>query len=128
MPANTARLALPYPTPADTVDVPRDVQALAAKLDTITGIAPPIVTTLPATPVEGQEVYYAASPTVYWHLRYTGTVWMFLGGPPLFSSAGGVANGVGTANSDTYAEWANGPHLTLKLPGIYIVDSSAVKV
>jgi hypothetical protein len=37
MTANTPILALPYPLPADTVDVPRDVQALATKLD---GIVP----------------------------------------------------------------------------------------
>src|SRR5436190_20897897 len=30
----TANLALPYPEATDTVDVPRDIQALAAKLDT----------------------------------------------------------------------------------------------
>lgn len=39
MPASTSRFALPYPTPDDTVDVPRDVQALATKLDTL-GFAP----------------------------------------------------------------------------------------
>jgi hypothetical protein len=35
MPAATSRLALPYPIPDDSVDVPRDVQALATKLDGI---------------------------------------------------------------------------------------------
>jgi microcystin-dependent protein len=33
MPGTTPRLQLPYPTPDDTVDVPRDVKALADKLD-----------------------------------------------------------------------------------------------
>lgn len=33
--ANTPVLGLPYPTPDDTVDVPRDVQALAQALDTL---------------------------------------------------------------------------------------------
>src|SRR4051794_13713747 len=37
MPGTTTRLALPYPTPDDTVDVPRDVQALAQKLDPLVG-------------------------------------------------------------------------------------------
>jgi hypothetical protein len=36
MTLTTARLALPYPEPNDTVDVPRDVQALAVKLDAVT--------------------------------------------------------------------------------------------
>ena len=39
MPGTTPNLQLPYPTPDDTVDVPRDVRALAEKLDPL-GIAP----------------------------------------------------------------------------------------
>ena len=39
MPATTIKLQLPYPIPADTVDVPRDVQALAEKLDNTIGAA-----------------------------------------------------------------------------------------
>jgi hypothetical protein len=35
MPAATPRLALPYPTPDDQVDVPRDVEALAEALEAI---------------------------------------------------------------------------------------------
>jgi hypothetical protein len=92
MPASTARLALPYPIPDDTVDVPRDVQALATKLDAITGITPAIVTTLPASPVEGQECVWAPVITrknggsllsdAYWRMRYIGGRWRFLGGAP----------------------------------------------
>jgi hypothetical protein len=37
MALSTPRLALPYPVPDDTVDVPRDIQALAVRLDTVTG-------------------------------------------------------------------------------------------
>jgi hypothetical protein len=92
MPANTPNLALPYPVPADAVDVPRDMQALATKLDGISALVPPVVTSLPGSPVDGQEVYYkvAFNPPDYvtWHLRYEsssplGEKWMFLGGPPL---------------------------------------------
>lgn len=36
MPANTPNLVLPYPLETDTPDVPRDVQALATKLDSLT--------------------------------------------------------------------------------------------
>jgi hypothetical protein len=39
MPATTSVLALPYPLPADTVDVPRDVQALADRTDLVLGNA-----------------------------------------------------------------------------------------
>jgi microcystin-dependent protein len=35
MPTTTPRLALPYPTPDDTADVPRDIQALANALDSL---------------------------------------------------------------------------------------------
>ena len=35
MPGTTTRLALPYPVPDDTTDVPRDVKALAEKLDQV---------------------------------------------------------------------------------------------
>jgi hypothetical protein len=41
MPAATSRLLLPYPIPDDSVDVPRDVQALAVKLDGIPDIGVP---------------------------------------------------------------------------------------
>ena len=49
-----------------------------------------LVTSLPATPTDGQEVYYLADAAngVIWHLRYraaaTGAFkWEFVGGPPL---------------------------------------------
>ena len=38
MPATTTRLALPYATPDDTSDVPRDIKALAEKLDQVIAI------------------------------------------------------------------------------------------
>jgi hypothetical protein len=41
MPASTSRLLLPYPIPDDSVDVPRDVQALATKLDGIPDLGVP---------------------------------------------------------------------------------------
>jgi len=55
---------------------------------------PSYVTTLPATPVDGQEVILVDSitaPTYTWHLRYNASStytwkWEFLGGNPYFSS------------------------------------------
>ena len=41
MPGSTPRLILPYPVPDDTVDVPRDVKALADKLDGISDLGVP---------------------------------------------------------------------------------------
>jgi microcystin-dependent protein len=39
MPTNTPRLSLPYPTPDETVDVPRDIAALASAVDAL-GVVP----------------------------------------------------------------------------------------
>lgn len=92
MPATTPRLALPYPVPDDSVDVPRDVLALATKLDGITGITPVVVATLPAAPVEGQECVWSpvmtpkntgvTYSTPYWRMRYVSGRWRYLGGTP----------------------------------------------
>ena len=41
MPANTPDSRLPYPIPDDTVDVPRDIKALADTLDAISSLRPP---------------------------------------------------------------------------------------
>jgi hypothetical protein len=51
----------------------------------------PVVTSLPGSPVDGQEVYYLADDAngIVWHLRYraAGTTykWEFLGGPPMYA-------------------------------------------
>lgn len=119
MPANTPIRALPYPVAADTADVPRDLRALAEKLDT--GI--PLVTSLPVAPVDGQEVYYTANAggAVLWHLRYraanpTAYKWEFLGGPVLAAEVG--AREVSSAL--TYGNLATpGPQIALPLGGVY---------
>lgn len=74
MALNTARLLLPYPVPGDTVDVPRDVKALADRLDALTALKPSVVTALPVVPVDGDEVYLAVGPggaPPFWHLRFS---------------------------------------------------------
>jgi hypothetical protein len=130
MPAATSRLALPYPIPDDSVDVPRDVQALAAKLDPIKNLGVPLVTVLPATAVEGDEVYFDANPGqgVIWHLRYDASIgdgnkWEFLGGPPIQADV--VAPS--TTNSTTYADLAAGPGPSVVAPlkGVYNIDHGA---
>jgi hypothetical protein len=88
MPASTPRLVLPYPIPDDTVDVPRDIQALATRLDNLVGKAVPMVTSLPAGPAEGDEIYLRFTPTItpaqapsemVWHLRCTNGWWLPVG-------------------------------------------------
>ncbi|MBI1952165.1 hypothetical protein HYS42_00380, partial [Candidatus Saccharibacteria bacterium] len=66
------------------------------------------VTTLPASPVDGQEVYYQADATngVVWHLRYNSSEatykWEYLGGASLYNTAGNTSipgTGVETATA-----------------------------
>lgn len=129
MPSTTPVLALPYPVPADTVDVPRDVKALADKLDTISALRPPVVSVLPGAPVDGQEIYYLADPTggVIWHLRYRSASasaykWECIGGSPLVSE---VATSQSTA-STAYAELTTaGPAVGIPLAGDYLVTTEA---
>lgn len=95
----TPNQQLPYPDLNDTANVPRDIQALATKLDGFSGLtyaSPPVVTTLPASPIEGQECIY--HPTVapkngatmtgdpYWCLRRISGVWRFMGGTPFVAA------------------------------------------
>ena len=78
-------------------------------------------TTLPASPVNGQEFYYEADAAngVVWHLRYDSSLrsgsgaWAFLGGSPLYikDTAGGSAGDSAVHNT--------GATLTLALSGLY---------
>lgn len=84
--------------------------------------APTYETSLPGSPTDGQEIYYAANATngVIWHLRYrtAASKWEFLGGPPLFAS---VATSQATT-STSYTDLATaGPAITLPLAGDYDV-------
>jgi len=95
--------------------------------------APALVSTLPASPVDGQEIHYLADATngVIWHLRYrvaaTGSYkWEFVGGPPLTA-------GLGNHNLPGFLDFAagnifpasgangNNPTITIPLAGDYIL-------
>lgn len=127
MPSTTANFALPYPVPADTVDVPRDVQALAAKLDTLALARPAVVTALPGSPADGQEVYFQADATngIYWHLRYrSGSAsaykWEFVGGAPLAVESLAISTVVG-AVPNIWGVQTTQLNVTLPLAGDYDV-------
>lgn len=107
---------------------------------------PALVTALPGSPVDGQEVYYQ-SPTKYtdnptantsmqtagnvWHLRYRAAAsgsykWEFVGGSPLIAS---IETSV--AQSSNAAGWVDlpssaGPTITLPLGGDYEAYGVAV--
>jgi len=84
----------------------------------------PRVTTLPASPKEGDEVFFVADNGVLWHLRFhvpqapITYKWEFVGGAAVSKL---ITTAEGTA-STTYADLTTvGPDLTLLLPGIYDV-------
>jgi len=127
MGSTTPVLALPYPTPDDTVDVPRDVQALAAKLDGMSSLRPPLVSALPGSPVDGQEIYYLADAAngIIWHLRYRAaspnpTKWEYIGGQALSSAIGAG----GATNSNT-PQTSGQASLTVPLTGGYDFEIAA---
>lgn len=86
---------------------------------------PTYVTSLPGTPVDGQEVYYRIADGVVWHLRYKAAIgdgykWEFIGGAHL-KSVGNYSNAFASAGS-----WQDGAQgafsLTAPRPGIYDVE------
>src|SRR5262245_14701541 len=91
------------------------------------GGSPPLVTALPATAVDGQEVILVDSltaPTYNWRFRYVAAKatnkWVFVGGPPLYAEVA-TPETLGTIN--TYLDLATvGPTVTVPVVGDYIVD------
>lgn len=94
---------------------------------------PPVVTTLPGSPADGDEVYYKFTPTaaptttvpLFWHLRFdsTTTHWYPVGGAsPLYAQ---VLTSQ-TFTTGTFGDLATvGPSLTVPLLGDYIVEHGA---
>jgi len=88
-----------------------------------TGFARPIVTSLPGSPVDGQECLYLADATngVLWHFVYraASSAWLFAGGSSLFSKVATQEN----HSSTTYAALTTaGPSITVPLAGDYLVE------
>jgi hypothetical protein len=94
MAGSTATLALPYPVAADSADVPRDIKALADKLEAsvlVPGIK--LVTVLPGSPVDGQQVIFRPVEGQAWHCIYNADSpnaqkWEVCGGTSLFYASG----------------------------------------
>lgn len=92
---------------------------------------PTYETSLPSSPIDGQEIYYAANPTdgVIWHLRYrsgssSSYKWEFVGGPPLHTSIATQAqsNSVTTGTFSSLGGAAGSAiNLTVPLIGTYVV-------
>lgn len=129
--ATTPKYALPYPGLSDTADVPRDIQALADRLDLVIG--PPLVAALPGSPVDGQEIVYQntamAADGVAWPLRYRAAAagsfkWEFVGGADWIKTVDPTQAhpGPGSAWGDLATV---GPEITLPLAGDYLVRFGA---
>ena len=91
-------------------------------------LGPTYETSLPGSPVDGQEIYYAADTTngVIWHLRYRsagGTYkWEFIGGSALTS----YIDTNQTTSSSTYGDLATaGPSITVPVNGEYEITYQA---
>ena len=82
-----------------------------------------IVTSLPGSPADGDEVYLklgSGDTAILWHMKYDSSItdsykWRYLGGPPLFSYTATSEN----RNSGTYAVLSSLPSVTLPGIGVY---------
>jgi hypothetical protein len=90
---------------------------------------PALVSSLPAGPVDGQEIYYQADAAngIVWHLRYRAASassfkWEYIGGTPLTARV----NAQETRTVTTYGDLTTvGPSITAPLAGDYLLSYSA---
>lgn len=89
-----------------------------------------VVSSLPSSPYNGQEIYYLADDSngIVWHLKYRSTSassykWEFLGGDPLYDYVASAGSGLISTSYTTYSP--SGPVVTSPLAGDYIVDMAA---
>lgn len=110
---------------------PRDDELLWIDTDAAGPVAAggPLVTSLPAQPVDGQECYYVADATngVVWHLIYRAAdpssyKWQFVGGSALRGLVEGEQSFANTSYIDAPTP---GPSVTVVLAGQYDVDWGA---
>jgi hypothetical protein len=94
-----------------------------------TQFAQATVSSLPGSPVDGQECFYVADATAgaVWHLKYRAASgssykWEFVGGSPLFAE---VTTDESTTSATYAALTTAGPSITLPLAGDYRVAIGA---
>lgn len=92
-----------------------------------TGVMPPLVTSLPSNPVDGQEIRFVADASlgVVWTLRYRASAnthkWEFIGGSPMYAESG-----MGSVTGTSSTSYQNvGPSLTFPLAGDYQLSYGA---
>jgi hypothetical protein len=109
----------------------RDAGGAAPTWSAVTPVAPGplLVTSLPVTPVDGQECYFVADATarILWHLRYNASgstyKWEFLGGSRMEAEALGSET---VAGDGAYHDTTTIVRLTAPLAGIYDVTGLAL--
>ena len=127
----TPTYLLPYPAAGDPADVPTDMQELADRLETVLPtVGATLVTALPGSPTDGQEVILVDSltaPTYSWRLRYSSGIsdaskWLFVGGIPATVL---VATAESTSTTASFVDLATvGPAFTVPRAGIYLVEAT----
>jgi len=109
---------LPYPQLSDTPDVPRDMQALATRLDLVGPIGRGAA--LPAAPIDGQVFEWVIDDAqgIQWLMRYNAAAptykWEYVGGPAKQERSDAEAGG-GTIPAFT----ASGPPITIPKSGLW---------
>jgi hypothetical protein len=136
MPATTPRNAYPYPVAADPADVPKDIKALADRLDLL---SPASAAALPGSPVDGEEVTIVADPAtgIAWRFKYRAaststSKWEFVGGSAIAkgqdAQQGPIAWTAGNVNTWVDSPTVTGPQVIVPLAGDYMVEHSAAIV
>lgn len=96
-------------------------------------LGPTYETSLPGSPVDGQEIYYAADATngVIWHLRYrsgssSSYKWEFVGGASM-STHPSPATQIGPVSltANTWGDISTAINITAPLEGDYLVAASS---
>ena len=123
----TPRLGLPVPGDAGPADYVTDTGAICDRLDIVVGR--PLVSVLPDSPADGQEVYFLADAAngIVWHLRYRAASpstykWELVGGGEMFAA-------IDTAETNfTPGSWGDlatgGPLITAPLVGEYVYHAN----
>lgn len=130
---------MPLTLPHTFIDGPGNIASGAQVMDNFNavnaGVAAATVTSLPASPVNGQDCYFLADATngLVWHLKYRSASasaykWEFVGGSPLTAEV--LVGAVVPAAQTTYGDIAGsaGPALTVPLAGDYRVAVEALIV
>lgn len=115
--------------PASMADIQGPFTDLATFLNNRIAAIPTLVSSLPASPVDGQEIYYLADSTngIVWHLRYrlasaSASKWEFVGGSHLHAL---VAASEGTSLTSFADLGTVGPSITVPLAGDYDIGYGA---